>query len=184
MTITRCVVFNFGEGIVLEDSTQSTVSENILDENVNTGIRLTDADRNRLTGNYVTYTRSPRRLANGLALESSSKNRLEFNTVDHSDVDGIQMDAGSRSNEVVANVSSFNGGRGFDVAGASSNTFLRNTAIQNGDFGFLVRDQAKRNRLIENAACHNRAGDATEIRDSRRSNGNVWALNLFCSPSF
>jgi parallel beta-helix repeat protein len=168
---------------VLEDSTQSTLSENILDSNLDTGIRLTGADRNRLSGNYATYTRNHSRLANGLVLQSSSNNRVEFNTVDHSDVSGILVADGSASNDFVANVSSFNGGAGFDVAGLSG-TFVRNLAMKNGDFGFVARVPAKRNKLLENSACFNRPADATELRDGRRSNGNVWAMNWFCSPSF
>lgn len=184
VTIARCVVVGFGEGIVLEDSSQSVLTENTLSENATTGIRLTNADRNGLTGNYVTYTRGLHRFSNGLVLASSSRNRLEFNTVDHSDVAGILVDEDSQSNDLVANVSSFNGGAGFDVGAATSNSFLRNTAIRNGDFGFVLRGQAMRNKLLENSACLNSPADATEIRDGRRGNGNVWALNLFCSPSF
>jgi parallel beta-helix repeat protein len=183
VTIARCVVNGFGEGIVLEDSFDSVLSENTLSENVNAGIRLVGSDRNRLTGNLVSYTRSSARLATGLSLESSSDNKLEFNAVDHSDGAGVTASDGSHSNELVANVSSFNGGPGFEVAGAS-NSLLRNTATRNGDFGFVLREEASRNKLIDNAGCLNQPADATELRAGRRRNGNVWALNLFCSPAF
>jgi parallel beta-helix repeat protein len=184
ITITRCVVLGFDEGIVLEDSSRSVLSENLTSESVSAGIRLTAAHRNRLTGNSISETHGPQRLANGLVLASSSNNRLEFNMVTYSDVTGILLSDGSAWNDLVANVSSFNRGSGFDVIGSASNRLLRNTAIENGDFGFVLRDQSKRNKLLENSACLNRPNDATEVRDDRRSNGNVWALNLFCSPSF
>jgi parallel beta-helix repeat protein len=184
ITISRCVVSGFGEGIVLEDSSQSTLSENTLNELASVGIRLTGSDRNTLTGNFVTHTRNPHGLGSGLVLSASSQNTLSFNTVDHSDVGGISIASGSQQNELTANVSSYNGGAGFDVSSSSTNSLLRNTAVGNGDYGFVVRDQARKNKLLENSACLNRPADAAEIRDGRRSNGNVWALNLFCSPSF
>ena len=184
VTVSRCVVSGFGEGIVLEDSSQSTLSENMLSENATVGIRLTGSDGNTLTGNLVTHTRNPHGLGGGLVLSASSQNRLSFNTVDHSDVGGISVADGSQQNEFTANVSSYNGGAGFDLASSSSNSLLRNTAVENGDYGFLVREQARKNKLLENSACLNRPADATELRDSRRGNGNVWALNLLCSPAF
>jgi parallel beta-helix repeat protein len=184
VTIKSCDSSGFGEGIVLESSSQSVLSENTLSGHTITGIRLTDAGRNRLTGNYVTHTHGKTRLSSGLVLGASSRNRLEFNTIEDSDAAGIILDEGSESNELVANVSVLNGGAGFEVGDSTSNSFLRNTATRNGDFGFILREQAKRNKLLENSACLNRPNDATELRDGRRSNGNVWALNLFCSPSF
>jgi parallel beta-helix repeat protein len=184
ITITHCTVSGFGEGIVLEDTSQSTLSENTVSGSTIAGIRLAGSDRNTLTGNLMTLTRNPHGGGSGLVLSASSQNRLSFNAVDHSDLAGVSVAAGSQENDFTANVSSYNGGAGFDVAASSTNSLLRNTAVGNRDYGFVVRDQAKRNKLLENSACLNQPADATEIRDGRRGSGNVWALNLFCSPSF
>jgi parallel beta-helix repeat protein len=184
VTITRCVVSGFAEGIALEDTSESTLSENAATENVSVGIRLTGADGNRVSGNHVADTRGPSQQANGLVLASSSGNQVEWNTVEHSDLAGILVGDDSQSNDFVANVSSFNGGAGFDLTLAFSNTLKRNTATRNGDFGFIVREGSKRNKLLDNSACLNVPNDATELRAGNRSNANVWALNLFCSPAF
>jgi parallel beta-helix repeat protein len=184
VTIKGCNVSGFGEGIVLESSSQSTLAENTVSGSTITGIRLTDADRNRLSGNYVTHTHGKAPFSSGLVLASSSRNRLDFNTVEDSDAAGVLLDEDTQSNDLVGNVSFLNGGAGFEVVAATSNNFLRNTATRNGDSGFVLREQAKRNKLLENSACLNTPNDATELRDGRCSNANIWALNLFCSPSF
>ena len=88
------------------------------------------------------------------------------------------------SNEFTGNVSSHNGKRGFDVVGASFNTFLRNVAVGNDHGGFVVSAGARKNTLRENTACLNDPVDATEERQGPSSNANHWIQNLFCAPSF
>jgi parallel beta-helix repeat protein len=182
VTVTGCVVAGFAEGIVLEDTSRSTVAGNTVKENLSQGIRLTSSHKNTVSGNSILDNGGGPTGANGLILSASSRNKVEFNTVIGTDASGIPVVDGSASNEFTGNVSSHNGERGFDIIGSSSNTFRRNIAVGNGNGGFDVRDGSRRNTLRENTACLNDPADASEERLGHRSSANNWIQNLFCSP--
>jgi parallel beta-helix repeat protein len=187
VTVTGCVVTAFSEGIVLENGSHNTITENALRQNEMHGMRLSSSGSNEITGNRITESGfGPIETgigANGLILhEDSSSNRVTFNIVENTDSTGfVIVDSGFKT--IIANVSSRNGDRGFDVINASTNTLSRNIVVDNGDTGIHLRGGSELNVVRNNAACLNDPVDAADEQAVDGGKGNTWVNNLFCSAS-
>lgn len=152
-------------------------------------LRGNDASHNGIDGLYLGGSRRNRILRNaavgngaetgghGIFLEfASTYNVLRYNEVLESGSTGIPVTEGSNGNTFEGNTSSRNGAIGFHVI-ASSNTFLENRAMENGEHGFRVSD-GRWNKLRRNVACGNGILDALE---DPGVSGNAWAANEFCT---
>src|SRR5262245_15522754 len=65
---------------------------------------------------------------------------------------------------------------GFKIYQSNNNTMLRNTAVENGNIGFMVFDSASFNRIERNFARGNVFSDGY---DEGTGTGNVWLANRF-----
>ncbi len=184
VTVTRCVVSGFSEGIVFENSHDSRLVVNTVSENLASGIRFHASHHNEVTRNRVTDNQSGALLgATALIIgQGSSDNTVSFNTVTGNESTGIVVaDPGSDRNRIVANVSSYNGGHGFDVITVRFSTFRGNIAVDNGDAGFHVHGESEFNSLLMNSACGKNSLDAVYKRKIDGGRGNFWFNNLFCT---
>ncbi|MDX1406166.1 MAG: right-handed parallel beta-helix repeat-containing protein [Woeseiaceae bacterium] len=184
VTVTRCVVSGFDEGIVVENSHGNRINVNTVRENFASGIRLHSSQHNEITRNRVIDNQSEDSSgATALIIgQVSSNNLVNFNTVTGNESTGIVVaDPGSDRNRIVANVSSYNGGHGFDIISVRLNTFRGNIAVDNGDVGFHVHGEAEFNSLTVNSACGNNTLDAVDNKAFDGGRGNFWFNNLFCT---
>jgi len=129
-------VTNNYNGIVLEYSSNNTVTGNNVSTNNWIGVFLKgpSSNNNTVTGNNVSNNR------NGILLYSSSNdNILTGNTANSNDVDGIRIEE-SRYNRLTNNTVSNNGYRGIWLRRSPYNTLRSNSMSKNVFFNILMRD--------------------------------------------
>ncbi|MGP8124656.1 MAG: right-handed parallel beta-helix repeat-containing protein [Nitrososphaerales archaeon] len=133
VTVMNCYVTEFSYGLVLNDSSGSTLSGNRADNNTYDGFLLDSASNgNLLSGN----TANNNSLGDGFYLRDSSNNTLSGNTADSNHNIGFVLD-GSSSNTFTNDTANSNYYEyGFYLYNSSGNTLSRNTADSNRAYGY------------------------------------------------
>ncbi len=85
-------------GITLAATSYCDVSENIVDNNGETGISLTSCDHNNVTNNIVDHNGDE-----GISLTGSDYNNITDNTIRNNDATGIDLEA-SDYNRIIGNI--------------------------------------------------------------------------------
>lgn len=155
-----------------------------------TGVRLANADRNRLRELVASYN------SEGIFLSDSDNNRIEGNTTSDNDNTGITLTGagdGSDDNRVDENSSSDNENFGIAVENSSdSNRIRRNEANNNGlldgNSGLLIDGTSTGTRVEDNVTNRNKADGisvgnvmTTTVMDNRANNNGQWGINVVAS---
>ena len=115
--------------LAFESSTNSTVRDNIAEENDWHGISLRDTTDTRVTQNEANGNRR------GVRLTGSDSNELTENTADGNGVSGVSLSVGSNDNEVRRNTAGGNRYRGVYVFFSNGNELIENEANGNDRLG-------------------------------------------------
>jgi parallel beta-helix repeat protein len=134
-------------GILLDDSSSNTLTNNIANNNNFHGIYLYDSSNNSLSTN-IAYNNDD----TGICLDSSKKNILTKNTVYNNRWNGICLHDSS-NNSLMNNIAN-NTHNGIILDESSSNTLTHNTAYNNGDTGILLV-YSSNNMLTNNTVDNN-----------------------------
>jgi len=157
-----------GNGIRLSGTTDSTVSDNVVDHNSDTGIFVSSGatgvtvTRNQCFENAREYTRA----AAGIELYDSDGNVVSFNVAHDNEDSGVGLRGGSSGNLVVGNVVYANGDHGIDLSNASSNRVVSNSVYKNTTSGINAEGSSTSTTLANNVSVDNGV-------NSPRSSGNI-----------
>lgn len=192
-----------GIGIVLTRSTQSSITNNKVENNKNwAGIALFDDSHDNVVVNNTAIrngigfvldnvvdnalrsnTANLNDAAGFLLIRDASDNVLESNTANQN-LNGFEIVEGSNSNMISSNVANGNASDGFKIFRSDSNTFTGNIGNANRSHGFIIFGGvldgvfvgSNSNTFTGNIGRGNRSVDAY---DEGSGTGNVWTSNNF-----
>lgn len=154
-------------GIILDGTTNSSVSGNRVHHNSDRGIYLTGASGNTIVGNEVySNARVYVREASGIHVYRSTSNTLKGNVVHHNEDSGINIYTSSLNNLVVDNVSFDNGDHGVDVYSSTGNRVVGNSIYRNATAGLNAEGGSTGTAFANNVSVDNGIG-------STRTRGNI-----------
>jgi parallel beta-helix repeat protein len=188
--VTRMRVLNNqgGNGIVLENSSDDVVSNNVVSGNGRfAGISTFDSvslpagsARNTIADNIVSANSFMG--AHGISVENGAGHRVSGNQVVGSARDGISLSPPVSDTMVLTNVVRSNGRHGINVQnGSVRNLVQRNLSTGNAQNGILVAGQS--NRILGNTTRSNVAGDLRDTNAGNTCDANVWSGNTFGTAS-
>ncbi len=183
VTRMRAVNNQGGNGVVLENSADNVVAENVVVGNgrfagistFNSVSLPAGSARNTIRSNLVSMNAFMG--AHGISLEHGSGHLVTGNQVVSSGRDGISLFGPVSNATVTANNVQSNGRHGINVQnGSVGNLVQGNQAMRNAQTGILVAGQG--NRILGNRAGSN---GATDLRDTNGDtcDANVWSGNRF-----
>jgi len=202
VTVRNCRVSGFGAGIVLWQSTSSTVAGNTVSDSSGWGAggfwgvgiggygvvdsaffdNVSDANGGfglslfYSSGTTLSQNRATNNASIGFWISDSTGNTLTGNTASGNSGEGFEIPNGSSSNLLVANTSTGNGSDGFQVLGYSTgNRLLNNVASDNGGDGFSIF--ARGNIFQGNRATGNKTGFALRYAWQNSLTGNAAFAN-------
>ena len=147
--ITQCVVNDFENNIVVENSNDNEISNNMLNGAQTNGISLVNSNDNMIFGNSGDNNDFL------LGLLNSDGNTVEFNSM--SDGQNGMAIAGSSQNTISNNSIFDNSNSGFQIFGGSNNTIFDNSISGNADFGLQI-ENSNDNQILENTIEGNDSG--------------------------
>ncbi len=177
-----------GNGIVLENSSDNVVSENVVSGNGRfSGIATFDSvslpagsARNTITNNVVSLNNFQG--AHGISIENGAGHRIHSNQVTGSARDGVSLSPPVSDTTVSGNRVRGNNRHGINVQnGAVRNLVEGNSVTQNAQNGILVAGQ--NNRIRANRTEANGVFDLRDPNVGDTCGGNVWSGNTFGTAS-
>ena len=138
----------------LKISENNTLFNNDAYDAYDSGIYLTSANGNNLTGNRV-YNNTAHDNTRGIYLYSSSNKNNLFNNTAYSNSQGLRLDSSSSNN--LSNNTLYNNFYGFYLYSSTKNTFTNNTAYNNS-YGFFLYYDSNYNSIFNNTAYNNTHG--------------------------
>ncbi len=184
---------DYGEGVLVSDSTGNTISFNRITNNgPYGGISLLVASNNLVENNEIVGNNMSTTNTSGIRLENigrraSNGNTIRNNVVQGSALDGIQLFAGASNNTVSRNLVTNNNRDGITAFAGSTGNTIEDNQVRNNGFGpipgsgIYIRSAAgtfpapanniiRRNTSIGNAVL--------DLRDGTPNCGtNVWSAN-------
>jgi parallel beta-helix repeat protein len=112
------------------------------------GVRLNDADRNRLNELEVSYNNT------GIVLSQSNNSRIEESSASDNANDGISL-TNSNNNTIEESSASDNDNTGILLNGSDDNRVQDNSSFDNENFGIAVENGSDRNQIQSNEASNN-----------------------------
>ena len=177
-----------GNGVVLENSSDNVVANNVVIGNgrfagistFNSVSLPAGAARNTIRNNIVNMNAFMG--AHGISLEHGSGHLVTANQVVSSGRDGISLFAGVSGATVTGNTVQSNGRHGINVQNGSVGNLIRgNHVTRNVQTGILVAGQG--NRIVANIARANRATDLRDTSPGDACGTNTWSANRFGTAS-
>ena len=135
VTVRNMKIIGFAYGILLDSSSNNTVSGNNVTSNNEEGIRLDSSSGNTLSGNNVTSNNG-----DGIYLDSSSGNTLSGNNVTSNKWGGISLD--SSSGNTLSGNDVANNYVGILLGFSSNNVFYHNNFINNTQHAYITQNHA------------------------------------------
>ena len=184
---------DYGEGVLLFNSTGNTVSFNKIENNgPYGGISLLVADGNLVENNELINNNMAFNNTSGIRLEnigqqSSDGNTIRRNVVQGSGLDGIQLFAGSDNNTISTNYVIGNNREGITAFAGSTGNLIEGNQVFNNGFGPIAGNgiyirsaagvfPAPANNIIR--ANTSRGNAQFDLRDGTPNCGtNVWTAN-------
>ncbi|HEX2041491.1 MAG TPA: right-handed parallel beta-helix repeat-containing protein [Acidimicrobiales bacterium] len=184
VTAIRAVRNQGGNGVVLENSSDNLVADNLVVSNGRfSGISTFNsvslppgAARNTIRNNVV-HTNAFMG-AHGISLEHGRGHVVTGNKVVASGRDGISLFGPVSDATVTANTVQSNGRHGINVQNGSVRNLVQgNHASRNAQTGILVAGQD--NRIVANLARNNRATDLRDANPGDTCDANAWSGNRY-----
>jgi parallel beta-helix repeat protein len=137
------------------------------------GIRLNNADRNRLKKLEVSYNAN-----SGIVLDQSTNNKINENSTSDNDQDGIAF-TNSNHNIIEENTTSDNNNDGILLNNSDDNRIEDNSVFDNENFGIAVESGSDRNQIANNEASNNgfANGNSGILVDGNASTNNLVERN-------
>ena len=144
-------------GITLNKTTDSLVSNNVVDHNTDYGIYVVSGStRNEIVGNQISFNaRQFTRAASGIRLHSSPSNTISSNVSHHNEDSGIEIVTGSNNTLVVNNVSYENGDHGIDNLDSDNQRIVSNSVYESATSGINLEGGSTGGRLSNNISVDN-----------------------------
>ncbi|HEX2273705.1 MAG TPA: right-handed parallel beta-helix repeat-containing protein [Acidimicrobiales bacterium] len=180
----RAVRNQGGNGVVLENSSDNVVADNLVVSNGRfSGVSTFDsvslpagAARNTIRNNVV-HTNAFMG-AHGISLEHGSGHVVTGNKIVASGRDGISLFGPVSDAMVTGNTVQSNGRHGINVqSGSARNLIQGNQVTRNAQIGILVAGQG--NRIVDNLARNNRGTDLRDTSPGDTCGANTWSGNRF-----
>ena len=146
---------NNGQGLLLADTTNSSITGNDIRNNYHHGIRLDSSSNCSVSGNTATNNYY------GIALYSSFNNSLSGNTVTNNREDGIALYS-SFNNSLSENTVT-NNHCGIELYGSSKNRLSVNTVRSNSHHGIALSSGSSINSLSSNTVINHIYGIELEL---------------------
>jgi parallel beta-helix repeat protein len=188
VTAIRALRNQGGNGVVLENSSDNVVANNVVIGNgrfagistFNSVSLPAGAARNTIRNNIVNTNAFMG--AHGISLEHGSGHLVTANQVVSSGRDGISLFAGVSGATVTGNAVQNNGRHGINVQnGSVGNLIGGNQVTRNVQMGILVAGQG--NRVVSNIARDNRGTDLRDTSPGDACGTNTWSGNRFGTAS-
>jgi parallel beta-helix repeat protein len=144
-------------GITLNKTTDSLVSNNVVDHNTDYGVYVVSGStRNEIVGNQLSFNaRQFTRAASGIRLHSSPSNTISSNVSHHNEDSGIEIVTGSNNTLVVNNVSYENGDHGIDILDSDNQRIVSNSVYESATSGINLEGGSTGGRLSNNISVDN-----------------------------
>jgi parallel beta-helix repeat protein len=144
-------------GITLNKTTDSLVSNNVVDHNTDYGVYVVSGStRNEIVGNQLSFNaRQFTRAASGIRLHSSPSNTISSNVSHHNEDSGIELITGSNNTLVVNNVSYENGDHGIDILDSDNQRIVSNSVYESATSGINLEGGSTGGRLSNNISVDN-----------------------------
>jgi parallel beta-helix repeat protein len=144
-------------GITLNKTTDSLVSNNVVDHNTDYGIYVVSGStRNEIVRNQLSFNaRQHTRAASGIRLHSSPSNTISSNVSHHNEDSGIEIVTGSNNTLVVNNVSYENGDHGIDNLDSDNQRIVSNSVYESATSGINLEGGSTGGRLSNNISVDN-----------------------------
>jgi parallel beta-helix repeat protein len=144
-------------GITLNNTTDSLVSNNVVDHNTDYGIYVVSGStRNEIVRNQLSFNaRQHTRAASGIRLHSSPSNTISSNVSHHNEDSGIEIVTGSNNTLVVNNVSYENGDHGIDNLDSDNQRIVSNSVYESATSGINLEGGSTGGRLSNNISVDN-----------------------------
>ena len=163
VTIQNANIKNFGWGIYLGSSSNSSISGNNITANNYDGIRIySSSSYNTISGNSITANNGE-----GILLGSSSNNTVSGNSITANNYDGIYLD--SSSNNTVSGNNITNNDYGIELGSSSNNTVSGNSITANNYDGIRIYSSSSYNTISGNSITANNY-DGIYLDSSSNSN--------------
>ncbi len=147
ITIRGLALANNGEGILLYNTTDSTIESNLISTNGLGGIALIDCGNITITSNTITDTR----YRDGIYLEATHHTTITNNTLTNNNDYGIHL-SHSNNNTIKDSAATLNDG-GIYIQSSHNNMIAHNTVDSNSDTGIVV--SGSYNTVIDNIVTSN-----------------------------
>ena len=181
--VNRCNIFdsnvtNNNCGILLDDSSYNTLTDNIANSNGECGIGLLYSNNNNITSNTansndgycgiggigssnnnITSNTANLNGEYGIVLHDSSNNMLAGNTASEDDDWGIYLEDSS-NNTLTGNTANSNGECGIVLHYSNNNNITNNTANSNDEYCGILLGSSNNNNLTSNTVSDNIGGIA------------------------
>jgi parallel beta-helix repeat protein len=167
-------------GIQLSFSTDNTVTDTIMTNNLECGICLMNSSENTITNSTISNTDG-----RGIELYGSSHNHLTRNTISDNDGYGIMLTEKSHYNTLSDNTISYNVGFGLCLSEAANNTITQNRITDNlhgssrTSGGIVLTSQSENNHIIGNTIANHTAQDQIGLSITSMSLDNTVYHNEF-----
>jgi len=170
----------FATGILLFNVSHCNIANCFATMNCN-GIAMMSSSDNRLYNNSASLNRY-----HGIALISSNNNIIEHNNISESEINGISLEK-SANNLILNNIQESNHVFGIQLLSSDYNTLTQNRASNNTNNGIYLRD-SNNNKVINNTAVENRrhgislgTSNNTEIQDNTAARNTYQGIGLWDS---
>jgi parallel beta-helix repeat protein len=158
----------YAKGIKLINTSGSTVSNNVVDHNTDSGIYLAQGSTgDTIVGNEsYANARGYTRAAPGIDLRSGGNSVIGNVTHDNEDT-GIQLYTGSDGSLVAGNVSYANGDHGIDDFQSTGQRIIGNTIYANATAGINLEGGSSGGTVVNNISVDNGVGNTRTVGDIR-----------------
>jgi len=171
VTIQNGQLMNYWNGIYLKNVSENTVKNNVVNNNTETGIRLSESTGNTLLSNVVRDN-----AWYGIRLGNPSDNNTLINsTLNSNDLSGLYVE--SSWNTIVNNTANNNTFHGFYLDNAHNNYLDNNRAFSNTGDGINLY-YSNRNTLVNNIVRENDHGIILEDTVFNTITNNVACANI------
>ena len=178
VTVTNCVVTNFGAGITIESGSYNTLTGNTANSNIWPGIEIiSSSSYNTLTSNIAINNGQ-----SGLSIFDSTHNTLENNIADSNKGNNIQLSTGSY-NTLNGNVVKNGLSGGISLGVSSDNNLITGNAIYNNAREGIWTDSSFNEFTNNNIHNNNGQGIFLQSHESVSSSDNIISNNTVESNS-
>jgi parallel beta-helix repeat protein len=182
VTITGIKIREFGNGVYLEDSSNNTISGNIVTQNSAYGIYFFNSSYNSISDNEIAAS-----IGSNIWITNSSQNLINGNIITEGAY-GIYF-CNSSENNVFGNEIAANSGGGVWLTSSPNNFLFRNN-VSEGNYGVVVNSSLNNtvywNSFVNNTVQAQAEDSANTWDNGYQFGGNYWSdyggLDVFSGP--